>query len=787
MQKINRKPRTSTSDSGEPGLSQELASKLSPTIVSLASFDEGALHSQRTGIVIRNRQSGASILTSSDLGWFNPLLRIRVRLPNGELINGFVQHYSLPCRMFVVTADHSPDLRVACFGEGVQVEPLGAELLAVRRCYHSGELMGRSGELVGSPDGVESEGFMLSTCGITATGGGGPLVDLDGNIVGMNCYDDGELTPFVPTNRILECLHDLGFFRSYTRKEPTPSNLCSEGSLSLGSENEKQEPCVPVVWCELDQELASKLSSSIVSVASFDGETLQSECTGIVTDSRLSSPAFLTSPSLYRSIGDKHVLAMQIKVRLPNDEVVEACLQDIMPSDNLLLVTTDPLPPFPDLHLARLSNSMRVESAAEVLAVRRCFKSGKLMATSGVLIDSPSGVKLSTCKITEDASGGPLVDLDGNIVGMNYYARKKSPYVPSNFISECFGPDVFWSGSNEDGCSTSERSSDEIQTSSKPYHWPEEVTDHVQPSPIIDPAELTDNGLKRILDPWPSDDNDVFTTEVNKILNDLGYPLPCVADGGMYLKGDFEEKFGKDICSKSVERVASKMSRYVVALASFDDEGRRYFACAGMLVGCNKSTTRVLTSASLVRTSGGENKIHKLRIEVCLPSKEYVAGTLEHYDLHYNVAVVSFSGDCSNGAAKLSETFQTKVVALGRGFRSGELMVTNGVVTGERSRFDCEELQMSTCKITKSGIGGPLVDFDGNFVGLNFYDVENTPFLPRDIILEFLSSFSSEPIVAAEVAKKSSFNRWPVPEPYWVYPTRLHHLQARHLLQEEDD
>jgi hypothetical protein len=100
---------------------------------------------------------------------------------------------------------------------------------------------------------------------------------------------------------------------------------------------------------------------------------------------------------------------MTVKVRLPNGEVVDATLQDLMPSYNLLLITTGPLSRFPDLQLARLRNSMKAESAAEVLAVRRCFKSGKLMTNRGALIDSPSGVasdalKFSTCKITEDAS-----------------------------------------------------------------------------------------------------------------------------------------------------------------------------------------------------------------------------------------------------------------------------------------------------------------------------------------------------------------------------------------------
>uniref|UniRef100_A0ACD5VV05 Uncharacterized protein n=1 Tax=Avena sativa TaxID=4498 RepID=A0ACD5VV05_AVESA len=97
-------------------------------------------------------------------------------------------------------------------------------------------------------------------------------------------------------------------------------------------------------------------------------------------------------------------------------------------------------------------------------------------------------------------------------------------------------------------------------------------------------------------------------------------------------------------------------------------------------------------------------------------------------------------------------------------------MATDGAVTGKRSRFDCEELQMSTCKITKAGIGGPLVDFDGNFVGMNFYDMEQTPYLPRVRILELMRCFSAER--TDETPDESKFPSWPVPDPEWVYPTR---------------
>jgi hypothetical protein len=40
--------------------------------------------------------------------------------------------------------------------------------------------------------------------------------------------------------------------------------------------------------------------------------------------------------------------------------------------------------------------------------------------------------------------------------------------------------------------------------------------------------------------------------------------------------------------------------------------------------------------------------------------------------------------------------------------------------------------------LCQSGIGGPLIDFDGNFVGINFYSLKGNPFLPRNKIAKRL-------------------------------------------------
>ena len=100
----------------------------------------------------------------------------------------------------------------------------------------------------------------------------------------------------------------------------------------------------------------------------------------------------------------------------------------------------------------------------------------------------------------------------------------------------------------------------------------------------------------------------------------------------MYLKWDLEEGFGGDICCEPTKRVTSKMSRSVVALASFLRvektgssgefiKGARKFACTGLFIGCDGSTTRILTSASLIRSSGDEKNIHP----------EWMVGAPSHY------------------------------------------------------------------------------------------------------------------------------------------------------------
>ncbi|XP_051194874.1 uncharacterized protein [Lolium perenne] len=570
-----------------------------------------------------------------------------------------------------------------------------------------------------------------------------------------------------------------------------------------------------IYWKKLSQALATKFFASIVSLASFDGEKLHYESTGVVVENSLRNTCILTSSALVSTSDPERrfIYRLKIKVRLPNNQVVDGWIQHYDLPFSMVVVVTGYSP---DLRTVCFSSSLQVQRNTHLLALKRCFKSGKLMQIHGVPSDDPSksdskGSMLSTCKITMDGSGGPLVDLDGNIVGINdYHDQEGTPYVQGNKIDECLRvvrirrdevqrhcwqnfTSAFkrhWEGSsNENGYSGESESKNQKQfLSSNPEPEALEFTEDV-PTPELNEDEPNEEGVevqvtnpstispkaynehKRTLVPWPSDG---FTKMVNALLDKDGYPLPAYADRGMRLEGHFEEEFGRDNLSEPARKIALKMSRSVVALASFShDFKERHFACTGVCIDFDGSTsnTRVLTSASLVRTSGDENKLFDgLKIKVCLASNECIEGNLENFSFYYNVAVISFPFRC-NRTAMLVDAPHTEVLALGRVFKTGNSMATEGSVISKECKIGCKELKISTCKITKAGIGGPLLDLKGNVVGMNFYDTEGTPYLPSKIILKVLRRFDNAKRPVAAGMTKEPNSSWPVLKPYWYYPS----------------
>ena len=93
-----------------------------------------------------------------------------------------------------------------------------------------------------------------------------------------------------------------------------------------------------------------------------------------------------------------------------------------------------------------------------------------------------------------------------------------------------------------------------------------------------------------------------------------------------------------------------------------------------------------------------------LQIEVLLPTKQCVEGTLQHYNLHYNIALVSVKGFRASHPAKIQHLWNDHscdVVAVGYCFKSGKLMAARGEQLSRPATLDCKYLSYSTCNITK--------------------------------------------------------------------------------------
>ncbi|XP_062193717.1 uncharacterized protein LOC133897142 isoform X2 [Phragmites australis] len=519
-----------------------------------------------------------------------------------------------------------------------------------------------------------------------------------------------------------------------------------------------------------------ELSSVVISLALFDGDKMLFACSGIPLPhgtTRLHLTRFVTSARLAKEFNANRYRddKLRIEVRLPNNRTTSGLLG--LYDEDIAIVTS-----FGLLAVRPVDLDFQATPVYSVLAAGRAFKSGSLMAAHGSLNrERPSTWVSDSQDLTEAVLGGPLIGNGARFVGMNLtlHGDQNVTFLSQNLLRERI--------------------------------------EHFQ---ILNPKELhfrgysLPSGVYRIV---PSG----FVATVNRI-KALGYPMPppLVLELNGRLLNQFEEMFGDSLAWKgypfgrlprgSCERVWARLekkvvidtSRRVVSLASFDGD-ERFFACTGLLIkwhGGRAKLTAVLTSASLVRSRYNEDDIDEnLRIEVFLPPNQRGSGRLEWYNLNYNIAIVSVQK--SFHAIRPLDIFYKeqkssgKVVAIGRDPVFGILMASIGEVKVKPRKkdikLDCKDLQLSTCQIKKAGIGGPLISFDGSFVGMNFYDgSEVTPFLPESTIVEVLwtaieyplplyernmlddsGMFGPRPLYVEDGGRTKK--RWPVPEPYWYH------------------
>ncbi|CAO2816852.1 unnamed protein product [Amaranthus hypochondriacus] len=199
------------------------------------------------------------------------------------------------------------------------------------------------------------------------------------------------------------------------------------------------------------------------------------------------------------------------------------------------------------------------------------------------------------------------------------------------------------------------------------------------------------------------------------------------------------------------KRAALRVSPSVVSLLSYSGD-KSLYQCSGTIIESDDSNCGiVLTSANLIRPcsdndGNGQNVVaNHLKVIVILQDGKSFEGQVIAYDFHYNLIVVCFKADGPLQIATLrpiSDCFDLNtsqlrlapgddVIAVGRYFGdSFSLMAAPGEYCLDPCDYDCKELFMTTCLMTRCGDGSPLINFSGEVIGIAFYDLGSTPFLP---------------------------------------------------------
>ncbi|TVU12440.1 hypothetical protein EJB05_46087 [Eragrostis curvula] len=123
---------------------------------------------------------------------------------------------------------------------------------------------------------------------------------------------------------------------------------------------------------------------------------------------------------------------------------------------------------------------------------------------------------------------------------------------------------------------------------------------------------------------------------------------------------------------------------------------------------------------------GGSSTSSDRKHKSCKSSEETTGSS--HLDVTLEEEFRSFTDSAEDAWSKLSTEATSNL--------SGSVVSLSSSFGDEKGGVSPEELTTSTCAITESGIGGPLVDFEGNFVGMNLSANARTPFLPRSKIWE---------------------------------------------------
>ncbi|GJN36064.1 hypothetical protein PR202_gb24892 [Eleusine coracana subsp. coracana] len=199
---------------------------------------------------------------------------------------------------------------------------------------------------------------------------------------------------------------------------------------------------------------------------------------------------------------------------------------------------------------------------------------------------------------------------------------------------------------------------------------------------------------------------------------------------------------------ESATRIVNHAAKVVVGLSSYVD-GKLLAQCSGILIKLNEEdqVATILTSADLICTkfpsihdkSTTREFAPHAKVDVHLLDDSIADGHLLNYHKHYNIAVLEVTVKESFQLPNLSSEVKLaqEVFVLGRD-ASLNLIVSHGRVDYMGpGLFENNHYMYITCGVAKCGTGGPVIDFDGTFVGMAS-PTRRMSFIPVSIILRCL-------------------------------------------------
>uniref|UniRef100_A0A0D9WD42 PDZ domain-containing protein n=1 Tax=Leersia perrieri TaxID=77586 RepID=A0A0D9WD42_9ORYZ len=230
--------------------------------------------------------------------------------------------------------------------------------------------------------------------------------------------------------------------------------------------------------------------------------------------------------------------------------------------------------------------------------------------------------------------------------------------------------------------------------------------------------------LPRVIPPYPNSgkSSDVlhWAMEFQRISD-----LPCTIIPCTCRTEPIDHRTAIDVASTPDKNLIKKAARSVVGVVSTKADGKHIASCSGIVVSWNDTTrlATIITSSATVCLCTCQTR--PLLRDNCF------------FNAYYRIALLEVLADSPLQPATFgsSPKFGQEVFALARDEESSLFARRGTVLLHERPKYlDYIYCQSLSCQIARGGTGGPVIDGDGDFVGMAFGRSPNADILPISIM-----------------------------------------------------